>query len=128
IQGFAQKGVRTLVNRYKTRISRWEIWNEPNAWTSLDAQENPTGGSFLYPSNFAWLLKRSYAEIKAAQPGAASVVTAGSIFGHDPAGLATTVVQQGVVTHVIKRGHLTGTRLERGRSPIDSAVTAATSC
>ena len=81
VKAFSEQAVRVVVDRYKGKISQWEIWNEPNAWTYLDPQGNPAGGSFLYPSNFAWLLKRSHTQVKAVQPG--GTVIAGGIFGHD---------------------------------------------
>ncbi len=59
------------------------------------------------------------------------MVIAGSIFGHDPEGHATTAVVDGRRVPVIRRGHLRGTRLERGRpnqaNPELTAITA-TSC
>jgi hypothetical protein len=129
VQDFAQKAVRVVVGRYRGSIDHWEVWNEPNAYTGLDGTGAPTGGSYMHPSNFAWLLKRSYAEVKALQPGTSSVVTAGSIFGHDPGGQATTAVVGGRRVPVTRRGHLRGTRLERGRpDPADpelAAITAA---
>lgn len=128
IQDFAQKAVRSVVGRYRGSVDHWEIWNEPNAYTGLDGTGTPTGGSFIHPSNFAWLLKRSYAEIKAIQPGTSSVVIAGSIFGHDPEGQVTTAVVGGRRVPVTRRGHLRGTRLERGRpdpaAPEVAAITA----
>ena len=38
------------------------------AWTQNPSPGVFSGGSFMYPSNYAWLLKRSYAAIKAEQP------------------------------------------------------------
>ncbi len=57
IQDFAQKAVRVVVGRYRGSIDHWEIWNEPNAYHYLDGTDTPTGGSYIHPSNFAWLLK-----------------------------------------------------------------------
>lgn len=73
-----------LARHFGDRVGHWEVWNEPDAWTRLDEQGNPAGGSFLYPSNFAWLLPRSYEEIKAARPDA--VVISGGLFAHDQEG------------------------------------------
>ena len=117
---------RVAAGRYRGSIDHWAIWNEPNAYTDAATL---TGGSYLHPSNFAWLLKRSYAEIKAIQPGTSSVVIAGSIFGHDPTGQVTTAVVDGRRVQVTRRGQLRGTPLERGRpnaaNPDLAAVTAA---
>ena len=70
-----------LATHFKDRIRQWEIWNEPNAWTDRDDQGRPTGGSFIYPSNFAWALTRAYEAIKLARPDA--TVVSGGLFGHD---------------------------------------------
>jgi len=59
----------------------WEIWNEPNAATSNPSSTVYTGGTFLYPSNFAWLLRLSYEAIKAVQPS--STVVSGGVFAFD---------------------------------------------
>jgi hypothetical protein len=55
-----------LLRRFPS-VRCWEIWNEPNAWTANppgNADKLP-GGSFLYPSNFAWLLRRAFAQSRA---------------------------------------------------------------
>lgn len=81
IDTFAQKAAGVLAAHFKSQISQWEVWNEPNAWTSNPAPSVYTGGSFMYPSNFAWLLKQSYSAIKAANPGA--TVISGGLFSQD---------------------------------------------
>ena len=80
IRGFAADA-GLLASHFGERIGHWELWNEPDAWTSLDEQGRPTGGSFLYPSNFAWLLLRAHGEVKLARPDA--VVISGGLFAHD---------------------------------------------
>ena len=102
IRGFAQNAAGVLASHFKGRVSNWEVWNEPNAWTSLDSQGNPTGGTYLYPSNFAWLMRRSYDVIKAAQPTA--TIISGGLFAHDGGGVTATVVEGGETKRVIKHG------------------------
>jgi hypothetical protein len=70
-----------LATAFKDKIRYWEVWNEPNAWTERDDQGRPKGGSFIYPSGFAWALTRTYEAIKLARPDA--VVISGGLFGHD---------------------------------------------
>ena len=70
-----------LATAFKDKIRYWEIWNEPNAWTERDDRGRPRGGSFIYPSGFAWALTRSYESIKIARPDA--VIISGGLFGHD---------------------------------------------
>ncbi len=49
LQGFDTGAARVLIPHFAGQIDQWEVWNEPNA--SL---------TWLYPSNFAWLLRRVY--------------------------------------------------------------------
>jgi hypothetical protein len=81
LQHLADDAVTVLATHYKDRIHAWEIWNEPNTWTERDDQGRPFGGSFIYPSGFAWILTHAYAAIKLAQPDA--IVVSGGLFGHD---------------------------------------------
>jgi hypothetical protein len=81
LRRFADDAVTVLATHYRQKIRSWEIWNEPNAWTERDAQGKPVGGSFIYPSGFAWALTRGYEAIKLARPDA--VVVSGGLFGHD---------------------------------------------
>jgi len=83
---FGRDVAGALAAHFADRVTAWEVWNEPNAWTEHSSTGAFSGGSFLYPSNYAWLLKRSYAAIKAAQPNASSTVIAGGLFGLDGSG------------------------------------------
>jgi len=83
IRTFARNAAGVLADHFRDRVTVWEVWNEPNAWTDHPAGNVFGGGSFVYPSNFAWLLKRSYAAIKLQQPGSSSTVMSGGLFGHD---------------------------------------------
>lgn len=65
-------------------ITRWEVWNEPNAWASHTGTQY-SGHSFIYPSLYATLLRGAYAAIKAVQPGA-TVIT-GGLLGHNNQGV-----------------------------------------
>jgi hypothetical protein len=115
VQGFAQNAAGVLANAYNGNrtyildgttytllVGSWEVWNEPNAWTSNPSPGVYTGSTFIYPSNFAWLLKRSYAAIKGAN--AAAVVISGGLFGHDVGGAAMTLREDGARRTVRKQG------------------------
>ncbi len=65
IQAYAS-AVALLADHYKDVINRWEIWNEPNVWTQSSTPGVYTGGSYMYPSNFAWLLTRTYNQVRQA--------------------------------------------------------------
>jgi hypothetical protein len=95
VRGFAEGAAGPLARRYAGRVAAWEVWNEPNAWNRADGTGRFAGGSFLYPSNFAWLLARSHAQITTADP--AAQVISGGLFSHDtrtpePGGLAAAPV------------------------------------
>lgn len=111
VLGFAEQAAGVLADHFKGKIAQWEVWNEPNAWTYLDASGTPRGGTFVYPSNFAWLLKRSYERIKSSDPTA--TVISGGLFGHDIGGAAMMVQDDGVHRRVTKWGVLAGTSLAR---------------
>jgi hypothetical protein len=131
IQSFAS-AAGLLAARFKAPLSQhvdeWEIWNEPNAYTDSPTPGVYTGGSFIYPSNFAQLLKRSYDAIKKVAPGA--VVISGGLFGHDPAGATVVSVQpNGVREQFVKRGAYTPTAAATARGATASrAVAAPTTC
>ncbi len=51
-----------LIDRYKDRIKRWELWNEPNAYTNPDYRNDPqnAGGTYILPRVYANLLAETY--------------------------------------------------------------------
>lgn len=63
-------------------VRHWEVWNEPNCWTEHPPgdKEKLPGGYYLYPSNFAWLLRHAY---EAAQrlPRPPQVIAGGLLVG-----------------------------------------------
>jgi len=73
---------RTVISTFP-QISHWEVWNEPNAWTSHTGTVYH-GGNYIYPSLYAALLGNLYPLIQSIQPSA-TVVT-GGLFAHDNAG------------------------------------------
>ena len=77
IRGFAQGAAVVLARHFRGRVDTWQVWNEPNIWL-----DNPTPGvyigeTFLYPSNFAWLLRRVYEDTRAAGIGGLTFVSGG---------------------------------------------------
>jgi hypothetical protein len=88
IQAFAQNAAGVLASHYNGTngplVSQWEVWNEPNAWSSNPTPGVYTGSSFIYPSNFAQLLIQAQAVIKRANN--AAVVVSGGLLGLDPSG------------------------------------------
>lgn len=85
IREFGDKVARVVAGHFKGRVDHWEIWNEPNAFTTPRGWPGKViGGSFMYPSNFAWLLKRSYDAIKGPRgANRSAVVISGGIFSYN---------------------------------------------
>lgn len=78
--------VRRLVQRFHQRVPLWELWNEPNVWTSQQRQGNKTaysGGSYIYPSNYAVLLARAYSAIKGEAGLRDVTLISGGVLGHN---------------------------------------------
>ena len=121
-QAFAASVAGPVAQHFATRIGWWEVWNEPNAWTFRDGAGNPAGGSFLYPSNFAWLLKRSHAAIKAARADA--VVVAGGLLAHDQGGASFFVGADGRPRREIRHGERIGPRRSARTADITYASSA----
>lgn len=86
INNFAQNAVVSLVQHFHDRIQIWELWNEPNAWTSQNSCRF-SGGSYIYPSNFSQLLANSYADLEYAGLKQYVTVLSGGVFGHSIGGV-----------------------------------------
>lgn len=71
-----------LAAHFRSRVKLWEVWNEPNAWTSQPSPGDFTGGSFIYPSNFAAMLDDVYEEVHGRLGLRDLVLFSGGIFGH----------------------------------------------
>ncbi|MGH2389166.1 MAG: hypothetical protein ACRDIE_13260, partial [Chloroflexota bacterium] len=65
-------------------ISLWELWNEPNAWRQHNGNAF-SGGSFIYPSNYAVLLSCAAAAIHDAHAG--STIITGGLLSHNNHGM-----------------------------------------
>lgn len=79
--GNLASSANTIAAHFGTRIQAYEIWNEPDAWTSNPSDAIYTGGSFIYPSNFAWMLKHCFDNIRSANPYAK--IISGGLFTND---------------------------------------------
>ncbi|HEY0867590.1 MAG TPA: hypothetical protein VGE01_09430 [Fimbriimonas sp.] len=82
LRAWAGATFRRLLKRYPS-VRFWEIWNEPNCWTTHPPGERDRlpGQYYLYPSNFAWLLKRAHLEASALKP--ARKIVSGGLLGAD---------------------------------------------
>jgi hypothetical protein len=112
--GFSKNAAAVLFQHFTGRVAAWEVWNEPNAYTSYSPAAGYTGSTFIYPSNFAWLLRHVFEEAHTAG-GSDAVLVAGGVFGHD---LPSTLAADGAAVE-FKRGdpQTPGYTARPGRGP-----------
>lgn len=82
VEGFATNAVVPIVQHFRNRVKFFELWNEPNAWTSSYG----VGGTFMYPSNYGWLLARSWEAIHKTYGYNDVTLFFGGVFGHNIGG------------------------------------------
>ena len=91
--GYVQGALLPLLRHFHDRVATWELWNEPNVFRSCSGTIC-TGGSFIYPSNFAALLRRSYAAIKDPAPAGMDLsgvhLIAGGLLSHSIGGVLSS--------------------------------------
>jgi hypothetical protein len=76
---FAKYAAVLLAQHYAGQVDNWEVWNEPS---------QPL--TYLYPSNFAWLLADVYQEVKKAGVTTARFTSGGITAQEDSAGKLTS--------------------------------------
>jgi hypothetical protein len=84
IREFAANAAATLFAHFAGRIGYWQIWNEPNATTT-----------YLYPSNFAWLLRRAYVAAKDIGSPSLGIVSGGLLSTHSMTSKTLTAANTG---------------------------------
>jgi hypothetical protein len=82
LQAFSQNAAVVIASHFDGKIGLWEVWNEPNAWSSNPSPGVYSGSSFIYPSNFAWLLHHIYNDVKSNYTRDVRFVS-GGLFGND---------------------------------------------
>ena len=86
LRAFSLAAAVPLVQHFRGRITTWEVWNEPNAYTTQTGAGHYGGGTFIYPSNLAWLLRHVYEDTRrAGGPGARFI--SGGLLSHDDSGV-----------------------------------------
>ena len=87
MEGYANQAVVPIVQHFRDRTKIFELWNEPNAWTSNPSPGVYTGGSFVYPSNFAALLVDSWVAVHVTNNINDVTLFFGGVFGHSIGGV-----------------------------------------
>ncbi len=86
LRAFSAHAAVPLASHFCGRIGLWEVWNEPNAFTAHDGAGHYWGGTFIYPSNLAWLLRHVYEDTRLAGVDGARFIS-GGLLGHDGSSL-----------------------------------------
>jgi hypothetical protein len=53
-----------VAGHFNGKIKYWELWNEPNCYSTSPSPGRYEGCSYIYPSNFAALLGHAYTQMK----------------------------------------------------------------
>ncbi len=77
MRDFSRRTAVVLARHFQGRVSHWQIWNEPNIWGNNPRPGVYEGETFLYPSNFAWLLRHVYEDTRAAGLTGLTIVSGG---------------------------------------------------
>ncbi|HEX2326603.1 MAG TPA: hypothetical protein VHQ00_14500 [Chloroflexota bacterium] len=89
LRGFSRGAAVVLTRHFRGRIDTWQVWNEPNIWSANPRPGVYEGETFIYPSNFAWLLRRVYEETRAAGVSGITFVSGGVAgYNHEGPGVA----------------------------------------
>jgi regulation of enolase protein 1 (concanavalin A-like superfamily) len=112
VEGYATNAVVPIVEHFSTRVNCYELWNEPNSWTSSSGTVY-TGGTFIYPSNYGWLLTRSWEAVHIAQQINNVTLFFGGVFGHNIDGV-TNYANAGA--QYVDDTYSTGTNATKGGS------------
>src|ERR1035441_825815 len=89
VAGYATNAVLPIVQHFRDRVKCYELWNEPNCWTSNPSNGVYTGASFIYPSNYGWLLTRSMEAVHIAKQINDVTLYFGGVFGHNIGGVTS---------------------------------------
>lgn len=81
IDGFGYMAGR-VASHFNGRVKYWEIWNEPNCYSTSPSPGVYTGCSYIYPSNFQALLGHVYTQMKYYNQFDVQVIS-GGLFGHN---------------------------------------------
>ena len=86
IDDFVNNAVIPIVQHFHDRVKIYEIWNEPNAWTRNPAPGYYEGGTWIYPSNYSWVLAQSWVAVHAGLGLDDVTLFLGGVFGHSIGG------------------------------------------
>lgn len=112
IENYAINAVLPLVQHYHNKVKFYELWNEPNCWTSNPSNGVYTGATFVYPSNFGWLLARSWEAVHGTGQINDVTLFSGGLFGLDIYGQSYSAAG----AQYLDDTYSTGTNVNKGGS------------
>ncbi len=84
VDGFAAGAVQPIIQHFHDRIKVYEIWNEPSTWSTSSTNGGVvsySGATYVYPSNFGWMLAKSWIAAHITLGYSDVKVISGGIFG-----------------------------------------------
>ncbi len=81
MENYTTNAVVPIVQHFHDRVKVYELWNEPNCWNSNPSNGVYTGATYIYPSNFGWLLARSWEAIHVLNQFNDVILVSGGLFG-----------------------------------------------
>ena len=126
MEGYATNAVLPIVQHFHDRVKIYELWNEPNCWTSNPSNGVYTGATYIYPSNFGWLLTRSWETIHITHQLNDVTLFSGGLFGLNSYGSSYAAAggqylddTYSTGTNVNKGGSFAHTKSNYGAYPLD---------
>jgi regulation of enolase protein 1 (concanavalin A-like superfamily) len=126
VEGYATNAVVPIVQHFSGRVNYYELWNEPNCWTSNPSNGVYTGSTYIYPSNYGWLLTRSWEAVHIAQQITNVTLFSGGLFGLNSSGANYTSAggqylddTYSTGTNVSKGGSFAHTKSNYNAYPLD---------
>jgi len=116
VEGFATNAVLTIVQHFHDRVKYYELWNEPNCYDpNVSSNGFYNGCTYIYPSNYGWLLARSWATVHIVHGYSTNDVTlfSGGVFGHNIGGVQSYA---NAGAQYIDDTYSTGTNTSKGAS------------
>jgi Malectin domain/CARDB len=86
ITNFVNNAVVPIVQHFQSRIQVYELWNEQSTWDSNPSPGVYTGASFVYPSNYSWILSKAWVAVHKTFNINNVTLVSGGIFGTSAGG------------------------------------------
>jgi len=126
VENYATNAVVPLVQHFHDRVKAYELWNEPNCWTANPSNGVYTGATYIYPSNFGWLLTRSWEAVHGADQFNDVTLFSGGLFGLNAYGASYSAAggqylddTYNTGTNVMKGGSFAHTKAVYNAYPLD---------